>query len=249
MQVLYGLVRASRKKGKNQGSQLPPYFCYASAATNFYLTLVCIGCRKFSLLLQNNAGLRRKQGPTCIFVWWIHGRSCVISDALSGSGRVGWFHILRTFIQISRVHETVTAWDSRVLTHPPPGGHLGHPAWQIDWEAGDRWSFQRETHWPQPTAIPRYLLPIPFHRQTLSINSSCKIDRILVSFEGAFTYPYLIGCDCGLGPLYTTTTSFFIYTQGVVVVDEWIWPQLSSLLKCNLWSGDLRFMDFSGKFV
>ena len=39
-----------------------------------------------------------------------------------------------------------------------------------------------------------------------------------VRFEGAVTRNYLNGCGCGLGPLSTTTTVFFIYMQ----LQEWL---------------------------
>lgn len=40
--------------------------------------------------------------------------------------------------------------------------------------------------------------------------------------QGAFTQNYSSGCGSGSGPLSTTTTIYYMDTQGVVVVEEFI---------------------------
>lgn len=38
---------------------------------------------------------------------------------------------------------------------------------------------------------------------------------------GAVTHNDSRGCGCGCGPLSITTTKTFVYTQWIVVVEEW----------------------------
>ena len=74
-------------------------------------------------------------------------------------------------------------------------------------------------------------------------------------YEGAFTHNYSTNCacDCGCHVAALSTTNFnlvFIYTQGVVVVEEWILTlTYQSFYGCNLWSGDKQSMGSNAIFL